>query len=752
MPKFLPMLGHTRGNRSPVTCYYKCGNACAGDTCNTSDNTYFGDIADAAFSRRAALGLGGVAAGAIVVGHVVGNGATPAAADFGGNGVGTGTLPFEAIAPVERTVDTVTVPAGYDWKTLIRWGDPLFDDAPAFDGANQTVAAAEKQFGYNCDYLNVIAETETSGYLVCNHEYTNEEIMFDEKWFEANPIEGRKILIASHGFSVVEVQRDAAMKPWSYVKGGKRNRRITGTTPFTVDGPAAGSKFLQTKADPEGMTILGTLNNCAGGTTPWGTILSGEENFDQYFTGSGSDKEKRYGIKPESGWKWDMVDDRFDLNKNPNEAHRFGWIVEIDPHDPTSTPVKHTALGRFKHEGGNIRIADDGSVICYMGDDQAFDYVYKFVSKFKYNANADRSANKKLLSRGNLYVAKFNATSADEIDGSGKLPSDGAFDGSGEWIQLTDDKKSLVPGMSIEEVLVYTRLAADKMGATKMDRPEDVECSPVSGKVYMTMTKNSDRGGEGKAPVDEANPIKKNRDGHVIELTETNDDPTGTTFNWNILLVAGDPAVNDKAYFSGYPADKVSPISCPDNVAFDSHGNLWISTDGQPGSIGYCDALHKVTVDGADRGKVEQFLAVPAGAETCGPLIHDKDNMVFVAVQHPGEGGTYAEPISYFPDYAKDTVAKGDFKGPRPTVVQVFMKDAKAPTETPVTPKPEETKDPKDPKDKGPKDPKDKGPKDPKDKGPKDPKDKGPKDPKDKGPKGPKNPEQKPPALPNTGR
>ncbi|MGD7733740.1 PhoX family protein [Propionibacteriaceae bacterium G57] len=686
--KLLPMFGHTRGNRSAATCHFKCGNACTGEVCNTSNNEYFRDLVTSVMSRRAALGLGGgIAAGAVVVANVVGS-PTPAAADFGGNGSGTGSLPFTAIAPVARSIDTVSVPDGYQWNALIRWGDPLFNDSPAFDVNSQSELSAEKQFGYNCDYLNILAESPTKALLLCNHEYTNEDIMFPEAFATANPDEVVKIAIASHGFSVVELERDGASLPWRYIKGGARNRRITGKTPFTVDGPAAGHDLLKTKDDPTGTRVLGTLNNCAGGTTPWGTVLSGEENFNQYFKGSGTAQQGRYGIANRASERgWENVDPRFDLS-NPdyaNEANRFGWIVEIDPQDPTSTPVKHTALGRLKHEAGNVVLAKNNKAVVYSGDDERFDYLYKFVSTAAYSAG-NREANKKLMSQGNLYVAKFTGNSAAEIDGSGKVPTDGGFDGTGTWVPLVENGRSMVPGMpDVAEVLVFTRLAADAVGATKMDRPEDVDVNPVTGKVYMALTNNSQRGTTGKAAADEANPRNKNKDGHVIEIIEDGDDNASLTFTWNILLMAGDPSNAEiPTYFSGYPADKVSPISCPDNLAFDSQGNLWISTDGQPGAIGYCDALHKVTLDGADRGKVEQFLAVPAGAETCGPVIHDQDNMVFVAVQHPGEGGTFAAPISYFPDYANNRLAPAanTFAGPRPSVVQVFQPQAAT---TPVT-------------------------------------------------------------------
>jgi secreted PhoX family phosphatase len=499
---------------------------------------------------------------------------------------------------------------------------------------------------------------------VANHEYTNESIMFPAT---TDPRTARGIGMNAHGMSVVEVQRKGEGFPWTYDKNGKLNRRLTVHSKFTLTGPAAGSKLVQTSADPEGRTVMGTLNNCAGGTTPWGTILSGEENFQGYFkVGTPTAEQLRYGItskNPSRGWHLD--EQRFDTTVPgfENEPNRFGYIVELDPMNPDSTPVKHTAMGRFKHEGANVTIAADGRVVAYMGDDERFDYLYKFISRDKY-IEGNRAHNLTLLANGDLYVAKFAGNSEAEIDGSGKLPSDGAFDGVGEWLPLTRNGQSVIAGMSTEEVLVYTRLAADKAGATKMDRPEDVEPSPLTGKVYVACTNNSDRGKAGKAAPDEVNPRSQNRDGHIIEITEAGNNATATSFNWNLLLVAGDPAQGDVTYFSGYPVDQVSPISCPDNVAFDSVGNLWISTDGAPSGIGYNDGLFKVTLEGENLGKVEQFLSVPRDAETCGPIVKDEEGMVFVAVQHPGEDGTWGNHTSLFP--------YDGTPAPRPSVVQVF--------------------------------------------------------------------------------
>lgn len=676
----LPMLGHTKGKRSPVTCALKCDNACAGDVCNTSSNSYFRDIASATMSRRAALGFGAAGALAVVLGSAV-TSAEPASAaglsKAAKEGFGKSKLQFTAIKPVDKAVDAFTVPEGFTWQPIIRWGDPLFADSPDFDLNNQTAAAQARQFGYNNDYTDIVEIPGSKGrraVLFTNHEYTNESIMVPAGYDAA---ETRAIGRAAHGLAVVELERKNTAKPWSYVKGAPLNRRYLSDTTYELTGPVAGSALVKTVADPSGRAIKGTFGNCSGGTTPWGTILSGEENFNGYFVAGGtSASDKRYGLTPKpTARKWELDDPRFDT-RNPgyeNETNRFGWIVEVDPFDPTSTPKKRSAMGRFKHEGANVIVAESGHVVAYMGDDEKFDYLYKFVSAEKYR-EGDRRHNMNLLSEGDLYVAKFTGNSPSaEITGTGALPSDGAFDGTGEWLPLVVGGKSAVAGMSVEEVLVYTRLAADKVGPTKMDRCEDVQPSLHTGKVYVVCTNNSDRGTGTKEGATEINPRTQNRDGHIVEITETGDQ-TSTKFNWTLLMVCGDPAQGDATYFSGYPVDKVSPISCPDNVAFDSVGNLWISTDGAPAGIGYNDGLFKVTLDGAERGKVEQFLSVPRDAETCGPVIHDDERMVFVSVQHPGEEGTFEAPHSYFPDYvpAGTTPAAGQVRAPRPAVVQVF--------------------------------------------------------------------------------
>jgi secreted PhoX family phosphatase len=404
--------------------------------------------------------------------------------------------------------------------------------------------------------------------------------------------------------------------------------------------------------------VLGTFNNCSGGVTPWGTFLSGEENVNQYFANAdpANPRQARYGFAEGASERaWETVEPRFDLTANPNEANRFGWVVEVDPHDPHSRPVKHTALGRFKHEGATVRLSRDGHAVAYLGDDERFDYVYKFVSTETMQNGQSRRArehNLSLLSDGTLYVARFTGDGAE----------DGEFDGTGEWIALASGTTSFVPGMSAEEVYVFTREAGDRVGATKMDRPEDVEPHPRTGKVYLALTNNTDRGKAGKAGPDEANPRADNKHGHVIELTEADDDPTGTRFAWSILLVCGDPA-DPSTYFGGFDKSQVSPITSPDNLAFDTHGNLWISTD-SGAALEQNDGLFGVSLTGETRGRTTQFASVPIGGETCGPVV--TEDFVLISVQHPGDvdDASPADPGSHWPD--------GGDSQPRPAVVNIW--------------------------------------------------------------------------------
>ena len=678
MPRdLLPLLtGGPHGSRSRATCHYRCGDACDKPIPNTSGNPHVSTLVETAIARRALLKAG---AGAMVLGGLL-NPSTAAAV----TGVSTkgrtagddlGRVSFKPVTPNVR--DNVTVPNGFGHDVVVRWGDPVTPDAPPFDVHNQTPESAAKQFGYNCDYVGVLPLDRRRSLLVVNHEYTDEPLMFPTGEYDEPTV--KRIAMASHGMAVVQIERRG--KKGSYRRSNHRtsnyNRRLTVSTRFEMTGPAAGDRRLRTSADPTGRRVLGTLNNCAGGTTPWGTVLSGEENFNSYFDNSGAvdpryaESYARYGITG-AGRGWMEVDGRFDLATEPHEPFRFGWIVEIDPYDPGSTPRKHTMLGRFKHEGATITIARSGHAVAYLGDDERGDYIYKFVSKKRFDQRDNQSArrhNMTLLTKGTLYVARLRDEAPDAAP---------EYDGVGDWIALTTDTRSFVPGTSVSDVLIETRLAADKMSPTRMDRPEDIEPNPVNGKVYCALTNNSERGG--RFPVDEANPLASsmvrsrlgaplspvsgNRNGYILELTERGNDHAGSSFTWNLMLVCGDPAAPE-TYFAGYPKDQVSPISCPDNVAFDSLGNLWISTDGNV--LGSNDGVFRVPVAGPERGKVTQFLTVPLGAETCGPLVADRNRSLFVAVQHPGEidGATFEKQASTWPH--SDAF-------PRPAVVVAYKK------------------------------------------------------------------------------
>ena len=445
----------------------------------------------------------------------------------------------------------------------------------------------------------------------------------------------------AHGLSVYEVQRKA--EGWEMVRPSKYARRFTMETPYSVGGPAAGHVMMRTAVDPAGRTVRGTLNNCASSKTPWGTYLSGEENWMGYFGGGDnlSAHQRRWGMRKDGAYLWDKFDERFDARKHPNEPNRFGWVVEVDPMDPTSTPVKRTALGRAAHEGAWVAVTKDGRAVVYSGEDARFEYIYKFVSRDKIASGGAR-ANRELLDHGTLYVARFDA------------------DGTGRWLPLVHGQGPLTAANGFAdqgEVVIKARQASDALQATKMDRPEWLTIEPHTGWVYCTLTNNSARGQPNQPAVDAANPRANNSMGQIIRWKEEGDFD-GAVFQWNHLVLAGDPA-NTRPEARGNIKGDI--YGCPDGITFDQRGLLWIQTDaaaaamykGEFANIGNNQML---ACDPAT-GETRRFLTGPTNCEITGVAFTPDGTTMFISVQHPGETPSERsdprEPRKYsnWPDY-----------------------------------------------------------------------------------------------------
>lgn len=623
---------------------------------NPTHNTPFCALTAPGADRRSLLK--GLLAGAAATA------AAPLMARAADNQTDPSTLRFDQ-PPHEIGQDQRVAP-GYSAAILIRWGDAVLPDAPQWQPGKADADAQARQFGYNNDYLAFMplpfgSNSSDHGLLFANHEYTSTELMLrDFPDHENKTPEQIAFEMAGHGASLIEVRRDST--GWRVITDSPYARRIDLATPMRISGPAAGHARLRTGYDPQGRNLLGTLNNCSGGKTPWGTVLTAEENFHQYFGPQiGAEHPewgnyKRYGVTGSYGYRWDRAVERFDLNKEPNEANRFGWVVEIDPYDPAFTPIKRTAMGRFKHEAATTVINPDGRVVVYSGDDERFDYLYKFVTARPWNPS-DRKANFDLLDEGTLYVARFGG------------------EGTVDWLPLVYGDGPLTPENGFEsqaDVVIEARRAADLRGATPMDRPEDVEASPINGRVYVNLTNNTRRTAE---QVDAANPRPNNKHGHILELIPPGGDGrlanhAAERFSWKLLLLAGDPTAPEERAI--YHPKTQSWLSSPDNIAFDPSGRLWIATDqGSNQAVnGIPDGLYACDVDGAGRALVKFFYGCPAGAEMCGPEFTPDGKTLFVAVQHPGDGknASFDRPATRWPDFQ-------DGVPPRPAVVAITQRE-----------------------------------------------------------------------------
>ena len=597
---------------------------------NPSTDPAFTDVLErAGVSRRNVLGGGLAGAAGFFAATLVG-GRPAAAAPGTGWRRGPGTTPLLGFSAIPLGYgDDVVVPPGYSTEVFIPWGTPILGDHPAFVPGGNTAAEQEQQVGMHHDGMHFFPlrngpRGSSHGLLVVNHEYTDEALLQTgtstmppaSAW---TPEMVRKSQ-AAHGVSVIEVERTPAGS-WRVLRS-RLNRRITANTPMLATGPAAGHRLLRTSRDPSGRELAGTMNNCSHGVTPWGTYLACEENFNGYFRvepGSFTEEQQqlaqRYGIGGDRQ-RWATQDERFRVTPDdPNEPNRFGWVVEIDPHDPSSTPAKRTALGRVKHESSHVHVAKGGRVVVYTGDDQVNEYVYKFVSAG--NHESLRARGRSPLDEGTLYVARFNE------------------DGSGEWLPLVHGRGPLTAANGFADqgdVLVKTRLAASALGATRMDRPEWVSVDPRTEMVYLTLTNNTSTAKVESA----ANPRTPNKWGHIVRWREADDDHTSERFEWDLFLVAG----QGRSSGDGSTIADEDAFGSPDGLWFDPDGRLWIQTDGtQPaGANDQMLAADPTRTDAAGVPEVRRFLTGVRGCEVTGVVTTPDQRTMFLNIQHPGDG------------------------------------------------------------------------------------------------------------------
>jgi secreted PhoX family phosphatase len=563
--------------------------------------------------------------------------------------------------PMSAASDTVVVPQGYTWHVLAAWGDPIDGAGPSI--RSDVADSAEdqgRQFGMHhdgCHYFPIRGSSR-HGLWVQNHEYTDDGLLHPggmSPW----TAEKVKKSQAAHGVSVCEI-RMVVPGRWRVVRS-KYARRITATTPIEITGPAAGHALMRTAADPAGRTVLGTINNCAHGVTPWGTYLTCEENFNGYFvnaSGNPTADQKRLGIDAKGfGYRWHEHDERFDAAKHPHEPHRFGWVVEIDPWDPAATPKKRTALGRIKREGAWVTLATDRRVVVYSGDDQRGEYVYKFVSRRPFDPKNPKAA-RDLLDEGTLYVARFDAH------------------GTGEWLPLVHGARGLDAAAGFPDqasVLIHTRLAADRLGATRMDRPEWIAVHPATGEVYVTLTNNSDRGK--RYPPDGPNPRAGNAFGHVLRWRESAGDAASEVFRWEVFALAGDPQAKSAEHRGDIKGDF---FGSPDGLWFDRRGILWVQTDISTSALGrgaYANIPNNMMLAcDPGSGEFRRFLIGPRGCEVTGVVMTPDLRTMFVNIQHPGESPSErsdpANPkaVSSWPDGER-------FTRPRSATVVIRRRD-----------------------------------------------------------------------------
>jgi uncharacterized protein len=689
---------------------------------NPTDNPTFASVLEARMARRSFLQGGVTVAAATTLSGF----ALVGCSDDDNKALATPTsLGFAAVA--KNLEDRITLPAGYSAKVLYAFGDPITAAAAAFAN-NGSQTDHEQRAGDQHDgmyYFGLGNDGQVSprrsdrGLLVMNHEQVLDTYIHANGPTNSGATDGPRPKaevdreMNAHGVSVIEVTNSGG--DWSYVQGSNFNRRVTAFTPMAIHGPARSNTLLNTPYSQGGTRTRGTLNNCANGYTPWGTYLTCEENWFSYFRRDDDAAQRsagdnaqlaRYGMGPNSAGfsyrRWDSVAGdvytRFDITVKGasasadyrNEANTFGYVVEIDPTQPASTPRKRTALGRFGHEGAWVGPVRAGEPIAYyMGCDSRFEYIYKFVSDALWDpsdANGGLAAGDKYLDAGKLYVAKFNA------------------DGTGDWVELGFGKNGLTAGnatfpfSSQGDICVVTRLAADSVGATRMDRPEWGAVNPVNGEIYMTLTNNTQRNSSDISLTndpDAPNPRNSNANGHIIRWREFGGSVTAESFDWDIYLL-GAAANADPASVNASGLSDDNDFSSPDGLWFDQRGVLWIQTDdgvfpgagrsnnqmlaALPGEVGDGSATMvgaQATILGksASGETVKRFLVGPKGCEITGITETPDGRTLFVNIQHPGENGSLATLESAWPALSGNAKDVGDATRPRSATIVITRDD-----------------------------------------------------------------------------
>jgi len=673
------------------------------------------DVIDSVEASRRQFIQGGVSAAALAsVGGLTLGGlvntvqAAPVPPSVGFPGIGFESVPANTRAlnvslggSATAVVDKVTVPAGYTAQVFVSWGDAIMPGGTAFKGdASETAAQQAKQFGMHNDGMHFFpfpgasgAAASDRGLLCVNNEYTHEDILFTDGQVNGYNIAKTRKSQAAHGVSIVEGRRINGK--WSVVKNSIYGRRITANTKCRVSGPAAGHALMKaneytigdngsvaTGKQLDGFTAYGTINNCAHGITPWGTYLTCEENWNGNFgataalPGTATEAGKlynRYGVVAAGfGYQWHTTDPRFDLAVNPNETNLFGWVVEIDPYDPRSLPVKRTALGRIKHESAQYVVDAQNNVAFYMGDDERNEYIYKFVCAGKFNAT-NRAANRELLDSGTLYVARFDSN----LSGEWIALQPGTIGVNGQALRDNPNFAGANDAEVQAKILIKTRMAADAVGATMMDRPEWTGARPrINGfdeiEVYCTLTNNNRRGSSAtpssnaidgsttaasaRPAVDAANPRADNVYGHIIRWREVNKSVTSTTFTWDLFAQAGDTATTKAAKptndYKGNIVDAPNgsaDYGAPDGLWFDYFGRLWVQTDQVGDGSGDFVNIGGNMMVCADpnTGVTRRFMTAPNKCEVTGVTMTPDGKAMFVGIQHPGEDSTYTNPTQF---------------------------------------------------------------------------------------------------------